>query len=231
MFTKKRWIGAAIASILLICTVSLAAEDLKAIKLPSPETSGGKPLLQAIANRTTIRQYSSRKLPLQLLSNLLWAASGKVPDAVSGATARTPSAMGWNNVELYLATSDGVYRYDREAHVLNPVKAGDIRGVTALQPDVAEAAVILIYVADYRADLMTFDPNVGGYVPAPQEVKVYYSDLGTCFIAENVYLFCASEGLATVFRSSIDRRAIAQAIQLAPNQAVTHVQSVGYARQ
>lgn len=230
MITKNRRIVAVGVLVLLICITSLTAEDLRAIKLPRPDTGGGKPLLQVIAGRITTRQYSSRKLPLQLLSNLLWAASGKVPDAVSTATARTPSAMGWNNVDVYVAMSDGVYWYDREAHVLSPIRAEDVRGATALQPDVAEAPVILIYVADYRADLMTFEPTVGGYVPAAQEAKVYYSDLGTCFIAQNVYLFCASEGLATVFRSSIDREVIAQAIRLGPNQAVTHVQSVGYAK-
>lgn len=216
--------------ILCLSAVSLWSEDLKTLKLPNPDSSGGKPFMQVVASRITGRLYSSRSLPLSLLSNLLWAAAGRVPDAVSAATARTPSAMGWDNVDIYLADANGVYRYDRKAHALNPVKAGDIRAVTALQPDVAEAALILIYVANYRSDLLTFDPNVGGYVPAPQEAKVYYSDLGTCFIAENVYLFCASEGLATVFRSSIDRKAIGEAIGLGPNQAVTHVQSVGYAR-
>jgi nitroreductase len=230
MFTRRKWFSTWVLLILCISAASLGAEDLKMIKLPSPENSGGKPFMQVVASRITTRLYSSRSLPLQVLSNLLWAAAGRVPDAVSEATARTPSAMGWDNVDIYVATSNGVYRYDRMAHALNPVKAGDIRVVTALQPDVAEAALILIYVANYRPDLITFDPNVGGYVPAPQEAKVYYSDLGTCFIAENVYLFCASEGLATVFRSSIDRKAIGQAINLGPNQSVTHVQSVGYAK-
>jgi SagB-type dehydrogenase family enzyme len=171
--------------------------------------------MQALKDRSTSRTFGSEKLPVQVLSNLLWAAFGiNRPDS---GKRTAPSAMNTQEIDIYVAASDGLYVYDAKAQLLRPILSEDIRALTGLQPFVAEAPLNLIYVADYSR--MT---------RASQEDKVLYSAADTGFISENVYLFCASEGLATVVRGSIDRVALAKAMKLRPDQKIILSQTVGY---
>jgi nitroreductase len=113
--------------------------------------------------------------------------------------------------------ADGLYLYDAKVHVLKIVLKEDIRGLTGVQSFVRKAPVNIVYVADFdRAGRAT------------DQEKIFYSAADTGFIAENVYLYCASEGLATVVRGMVDREALAKAIGLRPNQKVVLAQSVGY---
>lgn len=120
-------------------------------------------------------------------------------------------------MDIYVATSEGLYLYDAKAHMLKPILSEDIRAFTGRQPFVKEAPVNLVYVADYSK--MTRSSN---------EDKDLFSAAHTGCIAQNVYLFCASEGLATVLRASIDRAALAKAMNLRPDQKITLSQTVGY---
>ena len=199
----------------LLCAVVPAGEALKPIQLMNPQTDGGRPLMQVLKDRSTSRSFSSEKLPLQVLSNLLWAGFGINRPAIDHRTA--PSAMNSQEIDIYLALSDGLYLYDAKALLLRTVLSEDIRALTGLQPFVKEAPVNLIYVADYSR--MT---------RASPEDKDRYSAADTGFISENVYLFCASEGLATVVRGSIDRAALAKAMRLRPDQKIILAQTVGY---
>ena len=185
------------------------AQDLKPISLPAPQTEGGMPLMQALKQRHSTRAFSAQPLSPQTLSNLLWAGFG-ISRADGHRTA--PSAMNWQEVDLYVATADGVYLYDAKANALQPVAAGDLRAVAGTQPFVKDAAVNLVYVADTTRS----------------KGSTEYLGADTGFIAENVYLFCASEGLVTVVRASVDRAAVAKAFKLRPEQRVTLAQSIGY---
>jgi nitroreductase len=186
------------------------AQELKPIQLPAPRTEGGMPLMQALKERHSTRQFSSQTLSPQTLSNLLWAGFGiNRPDGHRTA----PSAMNWQEVDIYVATPSGVYVYDAKANALQPVVEGDLRAVTGVQPFVKDAAVDLVYVADTART-------------RPNELET--SALDTGFIAQNVYLFCASEGLAAVVRGSVDKAAVAKAFKLRPEQRVMLAQSVGY---
>jgi nitroreductase len=190
------------------------AQELKPISLPAPHTEGGMPLMQALTQRHSTRVFGSRKLSLDTLSNLLWAGFGiNRPDGHRTA----PSAMNWQEVDIYVATPDGVYLYDAKANALQPVVAGDLRGVTGTQPFVKNAAVNLVYVADAART------HGAG--------NTEFSAMDTGFIAENVYLFCASEGLVTVVRGSVDRAAVAKAFKLRPEQRVMLAQSIGYPKE
>jgi nitroreductase len=100
---------------------------------------------------------------------------------------------------------------------LNPILSEDIRALTGRQPFVREAPVNLVYVADFS--------RMGR---GTNEEKEFYSAADTGFIAQNVYLFCSSEELATVVRASIDRPALAKVMKLRPDQKITLAQSVGY---
>ncbi len=185
----------------------------QAIVLPRPETSGGRPLMQVLKERQTAREFGSQALSRQILSNLLWAAFGINRPESGKRTA--PSAMNRQEIQIYIATAEGVYLFEPKAHALKPVLAEDLRAATGTQPFVKDAPVNLVYVADLaKAD--------------PDEEAVRYAFVDAGFIAQNVYLFCASERLATVVRGSVDRPALARAMKLAPNQKIILAQTVGY---
>lgn len=204
-----------ISIFLMSCTA--IAEELKPIQLPKPQMDGGKPLMQVLKDRSSSREFSSQKLPLQVLSNLLWAASGiNRPDS---GKRTAPSARNWQEIDIYVAAAEGLYLFDARAHLIKTVLTEDIRALTGRQSFVKEAALNLIYVADFS--------RISG---ASNEEKEFYSAADTGFIAENVYLFCASEGLATVVRALIDRPALAKAMKLRADQKITLAQSVGYPR-
>ena len=62
------------------------------------------------------------------------------------------------------------------------------------------------------------------------EEKDAYAHADAAFIGQNVYLFCASDGLATVFRASIDQPALAKAMKLCEDQKILFSQTVGYGK-
>ena len=191
------------------------SEEFKPVQLPKPRLDGGKPLMQVLKDRKSSREFSTEKLPMQVLSNLLWAAFGiNRPDS---GNRTAPSAMNMQETDIYVATADGLYLFDAKAQLLKPVLAQDIRSMTGRQPFVAQVPINLIYVADLS--------EMGR---ATNEEREFYSAVHTGFIAQNVYLYCASEGLATFVRALFDRPALAKAMGLRPDQKITLSQSVGY---
>ncbi|MBT4365149.1 MAG: SagB/ThcOx family dehydrogenase, partial [Desulfobacteraceae bacterium] len=119
--------------------------------------------------------------------------------------------------DIYVYPADGLYLYDAITHALNPILKDDIRSLTGTQSFVKKVPVNLIFVADFSK------------IPIPEEeAKVFISAADTGFISQNVYLYCASEGLATVVRGSVDRPALAKAMKLRPEQRIVLSQSVGY---
>jgi len=192
-------------------------QELAPVKLPAPQMDGGKPLMQVLKARQSGREFSDQKLSPQTLSNLLWAAWGiNRPDGRRTA----PSASNRQEVEIYVTLPEGAYLYDAKAHALNPIVSGDLRGATGSQPVAAGAALNLVYVADMA--------KAGRPATDPQQQLNVGADVG--FIAENAYLFCASEGLATVVRASVPKAELAKQLKLRPDQQIVLAQSVGYPR-
>ncbi len=196
----------------LVCPVFLAAQAAQ--PLPKPQTTGGKPLMQALNERKTSREFSPERLPQQMLSNLLWAAWG-VNRSDGRRTA--PSASNRQEIEIYAVMADGVYLYDAQAHALKQVLKEDLRAVTGSQDWVAKAPLNLVYVADY-AKMGT----------GTEDNKRANSNVDTGFISQNVYLYCASEGLATVARGGVNREEMQKAMKLRPEQRVVLAQTVGF---
>ncbi|MFB3920711.1 MAG: nitroreductase family protein [Terriglobia bacterium] len=200
--------------ILSLFSVLSPAQESKVIQLPPPQTDGGRPLMQVLKSRKSTREFGPQKLSPQTLSNLLWAAFGiNRPDGHRTA----PSAMNWQEVAIYVATAEGVYVYDAQSHAMKPVLAGDSRAATGTQDFVKDAAINLVYVADLSKT---------NHVSLADVLMYSSADVG--FIAQNVYLYCASEGLATVVRGSVDRPKLAKLLNLTPNQQIILAQSVGY---
>lgn len=184
------------------------------ITLPAPRRRGGLPLMEALWRRQSQREFSPRALRRQLLSDLLWAAAGINRPGLGGRTA--PSALNAQEVLLYVAMPQGLYRYEPAAHTLQRVAAADVRRVTGYQDFVDTAPLDLIFVADH--DRMKL-------VPAAQREAFAFAAAGA--MAQNVYLFCASAGLATVIRAWFDHRALSQAMGLGPDQQLLLSQTVG----
>ncbi len=201
--------------LLLLCPMLTLGQELKPLILPAPQTDGGKPLMQALKDRHSTREFSSEKLPPQVLSNLLWAAFGINRPDTGKRTA--PSAMNWQEIDVYVATAEGLYVYDAKGNKLDPILAEDVRGAAGVQPFVKDAPVNLVYVADFA--------KTG---KSSAEDRNFYTAADVGFIAQNVYLFCASEGLAVVVRGSVDRAALAKLMKLRPDQKILLAQTVGY---
>jgi nitroreductase len=188
----------------------------KIMDLPPPRQSGGMPLISALQQRRSTREYSDRQIPKQILSDLLWAAFGI--NRPSG----DRTAPYWRHVmviDLCLALADGVFVYEPTAHTLLLHLADDIRGQTGHQDFVATAPLNLIYVA--HGERMT---------DISAEERRLYASVDAAFIGQNVYLFCASEGLATVFRGAVDYPKLARTLRLSDHQFVAFAQTVGYPR-
>jgi len=213
----RRWLS----SLVIALVIALGgwsrsfAQDLSPVTLPSPRTEGGKPLMEALKARSSAREFAADKLPAQTLASLLWAAWGiNRPDGRRTA----PSASNKQEIEIYVVLPEGAFLWDARANVLNPVAGGDHRAETGTQPFPATAPLNLVYVAD-----MT---KVSRPASDPQQMLNIGADCG--FIAENVYLFCASEGLASVVRASVNKETLARTLKLRESQVIVLAQTVGF---
>lgn len=189
----------------LFCFVGIiSAQD---IQLLPPVKSGGKPLMEALNDRQSHRNFEKKDLPVQTLSNLLWAANGFNRD-----DKRTvPTSQNKQEMDVYVVLSSGIYLYDAKANVLLLKEKGDFRAALG-QPNISDnAALTLVYVAN----LDKASNREAGFI-----------DSG--FIAQNVYLYCASEGLGSVVRASFTRPGLHEAMKLGEKQVITIVQAVGF---
>ncbi len=216
MMTRRTASTGLISSAIVSATPAFGAQEATERELPRPRPSGGKPLLETLKLRRSTREYSEQVLPAQMLSDLLWAAFGI--NRPSG----DRTAPYWRHImviDIYAAMADGVWLYEPKRHVLVPHLRTDIRAQTGLQDFVGIAPLNLVYVAhgERMRDISTNDRRL-------------FASVDTGFIGQNVYLFCASEGLATVFRGAVDYDGLNRTMQLGADQFVTFAQTVGYPR-
>ena len=191
------------------------AEEIGSIQLPPPQTDAGGSLMQALKLRRSTREYSRRPLPLPLLSTLLWAAFGINRPDKGGRTA--PSAHNWQEIQVHAVLPEGVYRYDPAGHALRLIVGGDHRSLTGVQEFVGQAPLNLVYVARFSQ-----------MVDADAEQRTFFAAADAGCIAQNVYLLCASVGLACVVRGLVDRRRLAPAMHLQADERIVLAQSVGF---
>jgi len=178
------------------------------IQLPEPNRTGGMPLMQALDERQSQRGFSPRELDRQTLSDLLWAALGVNRP---GGKRTAPTAMNRQEISVYCAMADGCYRYDHQRHALEPAVDKDLRKLTAKQDFAWDAPLNLVFVADIA-----------------KQQSEFYAATDTGFVSQNVYLYCASKGLATVVRGWFDREPLAKAMGLGQGMFITLCQTVGH---
>lgn len=205
-----------IAAVMIFFLAGMAgAEEKKPVLLVKPQMDSGRLLMHVLKERKSSRSFSRGRLPIRVLSNLLWAANGINRPATGGRT--VPSARNMQEVDVYVTLPSGLYLYDGKKHLLNFISGRDLRALTGTQSYVRDAAVNLIFVSDGH--------KMEGVPPDDQNML---SSVTAGAMVQNVYLYCASEGLATVVRASIDRPALSAAMGLRPEQKILLAQSVGY---
>jgi SagB-type dehydrogenase family enzyme len=205
---------AVIPILILLVGVSLLGKDNGLIPLPEPEKTGGMPLMEALDQRHSSRSFQKKDVPDQVLSNLLWAAFGINRE---NGKRTAPSSQGRTEMEIYVSTRNGLFLYLPEKNVLKKILDKDIRAKTGKQDFVAQAPLNLIFVANYK--------KAGDVDP---EKYRHTSGMNTGFISQNVYLYCASEGLATVVRGWFDQDELRRAMKLEDHKGIILTQSVGY---
>jgi len=183
--------------------------------LPAPVVATQISLAEALRHRRSVRAYSVEAVPAETLSALLWAAFGVNRPSTHHRTA--PSARNWQEIDIFVVLAQGSYRFDAHNHRLDLVKAEDLRTATGTQDFVGEAPVNLVYVAN-------FDRMTG----STEEERHFLAGADAGCIAQNVYLYCAGTGLATVVRGLLDRRRLARDLGLRPTQRIVLAQSVGW---
>ncbi|NDV79372.1 SagB/ThcOx family dehydrogenase [Dysgonomonas sp. 511] len=188
----------------LLSVLNMSAQD---VKLVAPQKTGGKPLMEVLNERQSNRKFVKKELPVQTLSNLLWVANG-----FNREDKRTvPTSQNRQEMDVYVMTENGVYFYDAQANILRQTVKGDLREALG-QPNITEnASLTLILVAN---------------IDKASNREAGFIDSG--FIGQNIYLYCASEGLGTVVRASFKRPDLHQALNLTDKQEITIVQPVGY---
>lgn len=192
----------------------IAAFPQKTIKLPPPDVKGGKPLMECLALRKTSREFSDKELSLQQVSNLLWAAFGiNRPDGKHTA----PTARDVQDPLIYVAMKSGLYLYEPKSNTLQMVMAKDIRPECGKQEFHKDVPADLIYVSDTKK--FSEDKQPGNMLLA-------WNHIG--YISQNVYLYCASEGLATVVCGWVDYPQLTKAMELPEGLKVILTQPVGF---
>lgn len=204
-------------SVLCVTASGAFSFEREAFQLPAPERTGGKPLMQALSERMSDRSFSDTELTDQELSNLLWAANGVNREKRGGRT--VPSAFDLKEIDILVAKRDGVFLYNAHKNSLEKFLADDIRQYTGKQSFTQEAPINLIYVAHYGRMKHPF---------LADEQKDFYAAVDTGFISQNVYLYCASQGLSTVVLGWVDKEELHARLGLDKNQKVILTQPVGY---
>jgi nitroreductase len=184
----------------------------------APAAASFATVLDALKKRKSTSAFQTQPLPRDKLLDLLWAAWGiNRPDS---GKRTAPTAMNAQEIDIYVLLAEGVYVYEAKENQLTPVLAQDLRAKAAPMGSMKDAPVHLLFVADY-AKFRTMS----------QSQKELFSACHTGFIGQNVYLYCAAEGLGARFYAGVDRAALKDSLKLREDQAIVFAQAVGYPKE
>lgn len=206
----------AIFALFIMFFQSFPLSASRSIMLVPPQRRGGLPLMEALVKRASTKSFQDKELSHKTLSGLLWAAFGINRPKEMLRTA--PSAMNSQEMDIYVMLKTGIYLYRHRMHKLEEIARGDHRKLAGTQEYAQKAPVNLFFVADKSRLHEKLDPKRSDL----------YIGSHAGFIGQNVYLFCASEGLGAVIRDSMDRPALRELMQLTDNQVIVLAQTVGY---
>ena len=204
-----------ILAVMFMASMSMYAQDLQDIKLNNPDKSRGSTVMKALSDRESVREYEAKELSLQDLSDLLWAANGvNRPDGKRTA----PSANNRQEIDVYVVNKEGAYLYDASANSLKGLTKGDFRkAVAASQDFAATAPVSLVLVANLE--------KLGD--PAAENTRLT-AGMDAGIVSQNINIFCAAVGLATVTRGTMNQAELKKALKLSDNQSLMLNNPVGF---
>jgi SagB-type dehydrogenase family enzyme len=202
-------------SALILRFMLLYGQEIKTIQLNPPDLNRGLPVMKALSLRASVREYSSEKLSLQDLSDLLWAANGINRPEKGGRTA--PSSMNSQDIDIYVFLEEGAYLYDPKNNRLTPVVSGDYRAISGTQDFVGAAPVSLVLVSD-----------ISRFRSGTNEEKLKSAAYDAGIVSQNISVFCASIGLATVPRAGVDAAKVKPLLKLTDTQYIMLNHPVGY---
>lgn len=192
---------------------TLLAQD---IKLPDPVVKGGKPLMEVLKERRSLRAYSNKALPPQMMSDLLWAAWG-----INRADGRhtAPTACNNQEIDLYVCLPSGVYLYDPKTNTMKQTLKDDVRKKCGIQPFVGSAPLTLVIAVDRNRMNRLGEAD-----------KAFYAGIDAGYVSQNIYLYCTSAGLSTVAIGYVDRPTLSKALKLKSHQEIIITHPVGFAK-
>lgn len=200
---------------LLIC-ISLIAQELRPVILNPPDISRGLPVMQALQQRASTTAFSSDKLTPQDLADIIWAANGINRSAEGKRTA--PSARNSQDIDTYVITVEGAYFYNPKEHLLEPISAGDHRGlVTGRQVNMANAPVMLVLVSD-----------LSRFSGSDEALKLRWGAMDAGIVSQNIAVACAGLGMVTRPRASMDVAGLRELLKLSDTQHPLLNHPVGY---
>lgn len=195
---------------------SLFAQEFKTIILNPPDLKRGLPVMEALSLRASASEFNGKKLSLQDLSDLLWAANGVNRKETGKRTA--PSAMNSQDIDVYVINEEGAYLYDAVGNVLNPVADGDQRGLVAgSQEKFAKAAVILLMVSD-----------ISRFKSGDEPSKLSWAAMDAGIVSQNIAIFCAGTGMITRPRATMDFEKLRNVLHLKDSQHLMLNNPVSY---
>lgn len=199
----------------LSCSMcAMGQQAPKVIKLNTPTFTEGMGLMEALKNRKSSSGFTNKEIPLQDISNLMWAALGvNRPDGKRTA----PTGSNRQEIELYAFFEFGVYYYNYKNHTLELVAEGDHRAITG-RANVQDAYLNLLFIADT-------DKTGPGHRPGDANT-VSYVNVG--YVSQNVYLYCASAGLGSRARGGWNQQEVIKRLGLKESMVVVLGQTVGY---
>ena len=207
-----------LSTIAIMIITTSCAQNLTTIKLNSPNKDRGTSIMQALDNRHSTRNFSTEKLSLQDLSDLLWAANGaNRPDGRRTA----PTARNDQDIDLYAIMEEGVYIYDAKINELKPVVSGDFRSIVAdNQIAMKEAPIFLLIVSD-----------ISRFKGMDIEEQKRLGALDAGIVSQNINLFASGCGLVTVSRGYMNKEELIKVLKLSATQIPMLNNPVGYPKE
>lgn len=198
---------------LLFMGTFLYAGSAKEIKLPEVDLTKGKPFMQCIAQRCSQRKFSTKALPKEIVSEILFVADGITR---KNGRKTVPTARNKQNQSVYVFTAEGIYLYNNKKHSLVLMRKGDFRKNCGHQSFHQKAPLVLVFVSDMSA------------VGDTPELQALYAGNHSGSASQNVYLYAANKGLSTVVCGLLDRAALKKILNLKKEQMVIFSQPIAY---
>ncbi|MDL2228272.1 SagB/ThcOx family dehydrogenase [Odoribacter sp. OttesenSCG-928-L07] len=198
-------------------TEPMELKKFENIKLLTPNIESGDALMKCMQNRKSYREFEDKNLSLKHLSELLWVTNGLNRPTDNRKT--VPSALALYPLDTYVILANGIYLYNPQNHELETILEGDYRELAGLQDFVKTAPLNIILIANY-------DVYKERQIPADKHLYLAALDAGHC--TQNIYLYCASEGLKSVVRGGAKDKELLETLGLGDNHQFVLAHSIGY---